>query len=366
MPGDGDDRAALVNRQLPEMTLSTADNPLTAPKPPPHDLSTAQRAQYRFQVKGNAVITGGAGTLALEAAEALLEHGATGLALWDMNPDQAFESVKKLHAKFPHARIMTEAVDVRDEKAIASAVESSVKVLGSIDMLCCFAGVVGCTHAIEMAADEWRRTHDINLTGSFLCAQAVAKQLHAQGTGGSITFTASISAHHTNYPQPQCAYNSSKTALLSLAKSLAAEWSNYGIRVNCLSPGYMDTILNDGDGLIRARKSWNERNPMGRMGHPLMVIEAYNVLRQLSLSASSNMSHPNEMAWQQAYETLRARFEIEYLQHCDQNIPIQRMTYLIGKLIPSKFDFVTRQIWLRHHASTLATTPSSLRTNKAC
>jgi sorbose reductase len=57
MPGDGDDRAALVNRQLPEMTLSTADNTLTAPKPPPEGLSTAQRAQYRFQVKGNAVST---------------------------------------------------------------------------------------------------------------------------------------------------------------------------------------------------------------------------------------------------------------------------------------------------------------------
>lgn len=57
MPGDGDDRAALVNRQLPEMTLSTADNPLTAPKPPPEDLSIAQRAHYRFQVKGNAVST---------------------------------------------------------------------------------------------------------------------------------------------------------------------------------------------------------------------------------------------------------------------------------------------------------------------
>ncbi|RMZ74604.1 oxidoreductase short chain dehydrogenase reductase family [Pyrenophora seminiperda CCB06] len=268
MPEKADDRAALVNRQLPEMALSTAENPLTAPRPPPEELSTAQRAQYRFQVKGNAIITGGAGTLALEAAQALLEHGASGLALWDMNPDQAFESVKTLHSKFPHARIITEAVDVRDEKAIVSALESTVKVIGSVEMLCCFAGVVGCTHAIEMAADEWRRTHDINLTGSFLCAQAVAKQLRAQGSGGSITFTASISAHHTNYPQPQCAYNSSKTALLSLAKSLAAEWSSYGIRVNCLSPGYMDTILNDGDGLIRARKSWNDRNPMGRMGHP--------------------------------------------------------------------------------------------------
>lgn len=52
-----DDRSSLVNRQLPEMTLSTADNPLTAPRPPPPNLSTAQRAQYRFQVKGNAIST---------------------------------------------------------------------------------------------------------------------------------------------------------------------------------------------------------------------------------------------------------------------------------------------------------------------
>lgn len=213
-------------------------------------------------------VTGGAGTLALEAARALLEHGCSGISLWDLNPDSAFETVKALHVKFPDRRIMTEAVDVRDEKAIATAVESTVKVLGSVDMLCCFAGVVGCTHAIDMAADEWRRTHDINLTGSFLCAQAVARQMREQGTGGSVVFTSSISAHHTNFPQPQCAYNSSKTALLSLAKSLAAEWSVLGIRVNCLCPGYMDTILNEGPGLQKARDTWNSRNPMGRMGDP--------------------------------------------------------------------------------------------------
>jgi NAD(P)-dependent dehydrogenase (short-subunit alcohol dehydrogenase family) len=70
-----------------------------------------------------------------------------------VNPDAAFETIKKLHARFPDRRIMTEAVDVRDEAQIASAVESAAKVLGSVDMLCCFAGVVGCTHAIEMKAD---------------------------------------------------------------------------------------------------------------------------------------------------------------------------------------------------------------------
>jgi NAD(P)-dependent dehydrogenase (short-subunit alcohol dehydrogenase family) len=71
-----------------------------------------------------------------------------------------------------------------------------------------------------------------------------------------------------NFPQPQAAYNVSKSSLLHLKNCLAAEWSRYGIRVNTISPGYMDTILNEGAGLERARNTWSSRNPMGRMGAP--------------------------------------------------------------------------------------------------
>ena len=87
-------------------------------------------------------------------------------------------------------------------------------------------------------------------------------------TPGSILLISSISAHATNFPQPQAAYNASKAALLSLKSSLAAEWAVHGIRVNSISPGYMDTVLNEGDGLEEARKTWTSRNPMGRMGSP--------------------------------------------------------------------------------------------------
>lgn len=153
-----------------------------------------------------------------------------------------------------------------DADGIAFTFDEIHSRLQSINHLLCFAGIVGCVHAIEMPPAQWRKLLDVNTTGSFLCAQAAAKYMIEQGTGGSIMFTASISAHTVNFPQPQAGYNVSKAAVKALKSSLAAEWAMYGIRVNSLSPGYMDTILNEGAGLEEARRTWCQRNPMGRMG----------------------------------------------------------------------------------------------------
>jgi NAD(P)-dependent dehydrogenase (short-subunit alcohol dehydrogenase family) len=90
----------------------------------------------------------------------------------------------------------------------------------------------------------------------------------ASGQGGKIVLISSISGHRVNYPQPQVAYNVSKAALLQMRSSLAAEWTRYGIRVNTISPGYMDTVLNEGERLAPWRQIWAERNPMRRMGSP--------------------------------------------------------------------------------------------------
>lgn len=79
----------------------------------------------------------------------------------------------------------------------------------------------------------------------------------------------------------------SKAALLTLKNCLAAEWARYGIRTNTISPGYMDTILNEGDGIAEHRKIWAERNPMGRMGRPS---ELTGVLVMMASSASSYLN----------------------------------------------------------------------------
>lgn len=173
--------------------------------------------------------------------------------IFDRTLVQAEDEIERLRIEYPNANIISEEVDITDEVAVSNAVVHTAAVLGSVDILLCFAGVVGCVHAVDMTAAEWRRTLDINTTGSFLCAQAAAKQIILQGTGGSIVFIASISGHRVNYPQPQVAYNTSKAAVLAMKNSLAAEWARYGIRVNSISPGYMDTILNEGDGIADAR-----------------------------------------------------------------------------------------------------------------
>ncbi|GAB7366601.1 hypothetical protein MBLNU230_g8586t1 [Neophaeotheca triangularis] len=269
------DRENLSKRAIPFMTLSDgSEASATAPPPPmPHYLNAEGRALARFAVEGNVVVTGGAGTLGLSAARALLEHGASGIALWDLESTlrSSQTAIHALAADFPQVRVFGAAVDVTSPEAISEALSATIATFSgaSISHLFCFAGIVGCVHAMEMTAEQWRKTLDVNSTGAFLCAQAIAKHITAQpkpSPGGSITLTASISAHRVNFPQPQAAYNVSKAAIVALKSSLAAEWAHLGVRVNSISPGYMDTVLNEGEGLKEARDVWAGRNPMGRMG----------------------------------------------------------------------------------------------------
>ncbi|KAL7795124.1 hypothetical protein V8C37DRAFT_374563 [Trichoderma ceciliae] len=257
------ERSNLTRRILPEMVLAKGRSAASEAEAEARD-----SAAGRFGIAGNGIVTGGTGAISMVVSRAMLQHGLSGLVLFDVNVDASRDALQALRDEFPEARIEAQEVDVTDEEAVAASVAETVRLLGSVDVLVCLAGIVACAHALEMPVSQWRRVLDVNTTGAFICAQAAARQMVRQGNGGRIVFTASISAHRVNFPQPQVAYNVSKGALLMLKNSLAAEWARYGITVNSISPGYMDTVLNAGEGLAAARRVWNERNPSGRMGLP--------------------------------------------------------------------------------------------------
>ncbi|RYP48879.1 hypothetical protein DL768_005303 [Monosporascus sp. mg162] len=285
------DRSSLTSRQIPQMALGTGEpGSLTAPPaPPPRDATPAERAARRFGLHGkNAVVTGGAGDLGTAVCRALLEHGLCGLVVFDLlDPAEAELQTAALRAEFPGAVVGFLKVDVTDEAAVEEAVGCAEERFaagggeggeeasgdgkgmgGGIDILLNFAGIVSCGHALSFGAADWARVLSVNTVGAAVVATAVARRMIARGQGGSMVFVASISAHGVNYPQPQAPYNVSKAGVRTLVKSLAAEWAVHGIRVNCISPGYMDTILNEGAGLEDARREWLVRCPMGRMGSP--------------------------------------------------------------------------------------------------
>ncbi|KAL8953809.1 MAG: hypothetical protein Q9183_007312, partial [Haloplaca sp. 2 TL-2023] len=112
----------------------------------------------------------------------------------------------------------------------------------------------------------FRRLMDINLTGSFIVSQACARHMIKAKQGGSIIFLSSIAGARVLHPQQQCAHNSSKASVEHLAKSLAAEWAQHGVRVNTISPGYMDTQLNEDAMLQQQTKHWTTVTPMARVG----------------------------------------------------------------------------------------------------
>lgn len=238
---------------------------------PPGTAATAgvdDPAVRRFSLAGkSAIITGGSGGLGFSAACALAEHGVRDIHIFDLaqatGPQSTTTSATTtLTTRFSGMRATLHAVDVTSTSDVASAVAAT----GPVDLLLTFAGVVGVAPAASTSTAEWERILSVNATGTFTVAREVARVNIAAQRPASMVLVASISGHAVNFPQPQIAYNVSKAAVLHMARCLAAEWARHGIRVNTISPGYMDTVLNEGDGLEVHRRVWCERTPLGRMG----------------------------------------------------------------------------------------------------
>lgn len=235
-----------------------------------------------FSLEGKTIIvTGGAQGIGKTVAEHMAAIGAE-IVIFDRQGEKAQAAADSI-AKEYNCRTMALAVDVTKPEEVAAAIEKADAKMGKLDLLFNNAGIVLHKSALDVTPDEWLNVINVNLNGIFFVAQAFGRYLVAHNKKGAICNTASMSATIVNYPQEQASYNASKAGVAHLTKSLAVEWASKGIRVNCISPGYMFTELTS---FVRQdwQDLWKELTPYKRMGTPDELAGA--VIYLLSDSAS--------------------------------------------------------------------------------
>ncbi len=229
-------------------------------------VTSAENILNRFKLDGKtALITGGAQGIGRAFAHALGEAGAK-IAVVDINDKLGDTAVSELEKKEIEAIYIH--ADVTDESDVKMMVDRVIQTWGVLSIGVNNAGIGVWKAAMELDSETWKRIMRINQDAVFFCAREESKVMEKAGYGKIIN-TASMSAHISNTPQNQVAYNTSKAGVLHLTRSLAAEWAPYGIRVNSISPGYTKTALVE-DLLAtpegkKMKDCWLPKIPLGTM-----------------------------------------------------------------------------------------------------
>lgn len=229
-----------------------------------------------------ALITGAARGIGRRTAEVLAERGYA-LVLNDLNAaDETEKSARKFDVEVMQAR-----GDVSTERDVAAMADNVLAHYGRLDVLVNNAGISMIAPALETSPEQWRRVLEINLTGPFLLCRDFGRIMLEQ-RGGSIVNVASIAG--LVGIADRSAYNTSKHGLIGLTKTLAAEWSGFGVRCNAVCPGWVKTEMDAADqaGGTYTDADICSRVPMGRFAKPDDVAQAIAFLADPKLSGFLN------------------------------------------------------------------------------
>lgn len=212
-----------------------------------------------------ALITGAARGIGRAASEAFAEHGAT-VAVLDSDEDEARDLATQLNDR--GSRAMSFPCDVAVEAQVRDAVSKVMTEFGAIDVLFNNAGVTRRLPVSEWTEDDWMTLLRVNLIGVFTMTRAVGMYM-VERRMGSIVNMSALGGGCVGLGRGSQIYTATKAGVAALTRDFAAEWARFGVRVNCVAPGWIETemnrpLLNN----TAAREKVLDRVPLGRWGTP--------------------------------------------------------------------------------------------------
>ncbi|MEV8195292.1 3-oxoacyl-ACP reductase FabG [Rhodococcus pyridinivorans] len=208
-----------------------------------------------------ALITGAARGIGKACAQALLDQGAK-VALLDLDP-AVVDTAKELDSSGISAIGVT--ADVVNPDEVGAAVEEVRKKLGDVGILVNNAGFPRDTFLSKMKLEDFQRVIDVVLTGSFVCSQAVIGSMMSQKWGRIINIS---SRSHLGNPG-QTNYSAAKAGLIGFTRALSLESGKFGITVNAVAPGFVETeAMKALDNYDVLKQRSVDKSPLGRVGRP--------------------------------------------------------------------------------------------------